>query len=115
MRNFARSCSRIARTSSGVMNRPRSATFAATAASIRSYSDPPRRVIRLPLPPDEDLAVRADVLVVQPPHHVAVDLAVKAERGGAGALPVAGRLSRRAGVVVGPWPSPTASVRYAVS
>ena len=60
-----------------------------------------RRVVRLPLPPDEDLAVRADVLVVQRPHHVAVDLAGEAERRGAGALPVAGRLPRRAGVVVG--------------
>ena len=74
-----------------------------------------RRVVRLPLPPAEDLAVRADVLVVQRPHHLGVDLAGEAERRGAGALPVAGRLARRAGVVVGALAVPTASVRYAVS
>ena len=39
--------------------------------------------------------------MVQRPHHVAVDLAGQAERRGAGALPVAGRLPLRAGVVVG--------------
>jgi hypothetical protein len=53
------------------------------------------------LAPGQHLAVRPDVLVVQRPHHPGVDLVGRAERGGAGALPVAGRLPGRAGVIVG--------------
>ena len=59
------------------------------------------RVVRLPLPPSQDLAVRPDVLVVQPPHHGRVDLPGQTKRPGADALPVARRLPGRAGVVVG--------------
>ena len=62
----------------------------------------PGRVVRFPLPPGQHLAARADVLVVQPPHHLGVDLPGQAERLGAAALPVAGWLTLRAGEVISP-------------